>query len=163
MTNDRQSGIIHLREILPVLELINANDSFALRKDRPAIWLQKICIWVLRKLKAYGQIEVTTYKTCVIGERGEHFMNNLTRHYANLHEDLWTKPKRLIIGSKTFSEVMRIEECMSIFSFQSEYKLPRDKDPDDFPGKYPSGPYWTCYGLRVDIIPWMEGMVFLPN
>lgn len=55
------------REVLP--RLVEQKDTFGVRNDRPHVWLQRVCCWVLGKLGAthtymtedylYYQVDVT--------------------------------------------------------------------------------------------------------
>jgi len=125
-------------------EPIEHKDSFCFRKDRPYHLMQKACIWILRRLKAYDTGIKTTYTRHTIDTTS--FMECLFKQQDHLSDILVDRrASRLLIGAQDFEEMMESDEIRRVISFRAEY----------------------CYGkkilgLKVEVIPWMKGMLVMP-
>jgi hypothetical protein len=137
--------VIRLERLSSVVEI---KESFEFRKDRPAHWLQKLCIWTLRKLGAFHHGEVVTFERHVIGKNGRRFMDRLFEQMHNLLDAFDREPSRLLIGAEDYAELMQ-EATREYFTFDAEYMRG---------GRYPK----VC-GLHVEVIPWMRGVLVMPN
>jgi hypothetical protein len=138
--------VIRQERITTVVEI---KEAFEFRKDRPAHWLQKLCIWTLRKLGAFHHSEVVTFERHVIGKKGRRFMERLFEQRCNLRDAFNREPTRLLIGADDYAELMQ-EATREYFHFDAEYMRGGERYPK------------VC-GLRVEVIPWMRGVLVMPN
>jgi hypothetical protein len=146
-----QGEYITVVDVRPVPKIVPMEDAFEFREDRPARWLQRACLWVLRKLGCYAAKEVIEYQRHHIGRDGERFMMRLMRAKASIQGAFAREPQRLLIGSEQYAELMEETLSNSYFAFEAQ----------SFWGNGPGRPP-TIVGLTVEVIPWMRGMLLLP-
>lgn len=133
---------VHLKSVHQVIEL---RDAFEVRKDRPCVWLQRLCVWVLRKLRAYAQKDTVEIQRAVID--ADTFMGRLFKQRRSLVEAFNSEPDRLLIGCEDYAELMNSHEIMTrAFSFGARY-----------------GHGQRMLGLKVQVIPWMRGILVMPK
>lgn len=137
--------VIRQERIPSVVEL---KDAFEFREDRPAHWLQRLCLWTLLKLGAFSHREVLTIERHLIGKNGKRFMDRLFEQMRNLQDGFDREPDHLLIGADDYAELMQ-EATREYFHFDAEYMRG---------GRYPK----VC-GLRVEVIPWMRGVLVMPK
>jgi hypothetical protein len=146
-----QREVIDVLELTPVPEVVELKEAFELRKDRPAIWLQRLCLWVLRKLGCFACTESVRIERHDIGRTGEKFMERLWARreamWGSFTRGLTPEPKRLLIGAKDYQEMMG-EVCTNRFTFDANYYMGRDGKPE-------------VMGLKVEVVPHMRGMLLL--
>lgn len=119
-------------------------EAFQLRKDRPALWLQKACLFVLRKLKAYYRDEKITIERHTID--APTFMDRLFSQRKDLQRMFNMLPDHILIGAEDYASLMREEATTKAFSFNAEYWNNR-----------------TVLGMKVEVIPWMRGILVMPS
>src|ERR1700760_835201 len=144
--NREYVDVVELRRISEVKVL---QDTFELRPERPAVWLQRVCLWVLRKLGCFASTDVIRYERHHIGKNGERFMQRLLKAKNAIQGSLEMKPTRLLIGSEQYAELMEEMVSKAPFAFDSQYYIGGYDRP-------------TVIGLRVEVIPWMRGILLLP-
>lgn len=117
-------------------------DAYELRKDRPHLWLQKLCCFVMRKLEAFHISETMTFTKHVIDT--DLFMDRIItqKHYLF---SLKKHPTLLLIGSEDFAKLMCSPEVRESMYFMTEYM-----------------DHNTIHGLKVQIVPWMRGILVMP-
>ena len=140
--------VIELRRVPKIVPL---SDAFEFRKDRPAHWLQRICLWTLRKLGCYSSKEVVEVTRHEIGRRGQTFINRLLKAKALIWGEFEREPQTLLIGAEQYAELMNEVASNAMFSFIAEYYV----------GNGTCRPP-TVVGLTVKVIPWMRGILLLP-
>lgn len=139
---------VHIDRIPVVKEL---RDVFEFRPDRPAYWLQWLCLWTLRKLGCYAQLETTKIERHVVGKKGEKFMHYLLSQQRSLTEFLNREPERLLIGAEDFANIMNEPNVGTYhWAFDAQY----------YKGNGSGKP--TICGLRVEVVPWMRGLLVMP-
>lgn len=136
--------------IEPYTEFKTVTDSsaFTVREDRPHIWLQKACCWVLGKLGAYRQDTQTKIEYRTID--ADSFMVRIAKQHSAVFELLNRRPKELLIGAQDYAELMHETESHHMFSFDATYTR------GEHGGR-------TVMGLKVRVIPWMRGVLVVPN
>jgi hypothetical protein len=119
-------------------------DAFSFRKDRPAQWLQKLCLYTLRKLGAFdiGEKEVVKHYTL----KPRLFMERLYKQREYLFSQFDREPSCLLIGAGDFEEMMGMRDIHQYLSFTGEYNRGHE-----------------IIGLKVHIVPWMKGFIVLPK
>ncbi len=118
-------------------------DTYALRKDKPFFWLQRLCCWTMGKLGAYDVGEKITYTSHTIDTRS--FVERLFRQTDHLTGHFNRRPTKILIGSEDFAEMMGSEEIRQLMNFRTEYNHGRE-----------------IIGLQVEVIPWMRGILVMP-
>jgi hypothetical protein len=73
------------------------------------------------------------------------FMERIFKQQEHLLGYFNHKPKRLLIGSEDFSELMNSDEVRNVMMFNASYNYGRE----------------IC-GLQVEVIPWMRGILVMP-
>jgi hypothetical protein len=139
--------IIDVLELRPVPKVVELKDAFELREDRPAIWLQRVCLWVLRKLGCFACKETVTIERHEIGRHGDKFMERLWARREAVWGDFNREPTKLLLGAADYQELMK-ESCTAGFSFDARYYLGRNGRPE-------------VMGLKIEVIPHMRGMLLL--
>ncbi len=118
-----------MRETIEVIRqdcipsVVEMKDAFEFREDRPAHWLQRLCLWTLRKLGAFSHREVLTIERHLIGKNGKRFMDRLFEQMRNLQDGFNREPDRLLIGADDYAELMQ-EATREHFHFDAEYTHP---------------------------------------
>ena len=143
--------VIDVLELQPVSQVVELKDAFEFRTDRPAVWLQRLCLWVLRRLGCFACKETVTIERHEIGRHGEKFMERLWVRrkaiWGSFERGLTDEPKRLLIGAGDYQELMD-EVTTNRFSFDAHYYMGRGGRPE-------------VMGLKVEVIPHMRGMLLL--
>ena len=125
-------------------ERFDDTDAFEFRKDRPMHWLQKVCLFMLRKLGAYHIGETVVIERHEIDD--EAFMRRIFEQKMNLYRFFDMEPKELLIGAEDYAEMM--DETASSMSFQFHAEYWKDR---------------RVLGLSVRVIPWMRGILVMPK
>ena len=117
-------------------------EVFTYRKDRPYKWLQRICLWVLKKLRANYEEELKVLHTKVFD------VNNIIENI--LEQQLLVefvhnyKPKTILIGSGDMRELIGDPMIQSMMSYMY------------------TGNKREFNGLTIKVIPWMKGVLLVP-
>lgn len=142
--------IVRLERLESVEEL---KDAFELREDRPALWLQRICLYVLRKLGCFACTKTFSVERHHVGKNGKRFMDALWDQRRNVYDYLDREPSRLLIGSQDFDELMQSRELsQEYFGFHAQYNVGNDARRSP-----------TIMGLEVEVVPWMRGILVMPD
>lgn len=118
-------------------------DLYQVRTDRPMVWLQKLCAKIMARLGAHHIGETVEVKRIDI--EPAHFMERLFRQKRGIEDFFGHRPSRLLIGSDDYAELMATAPPEIRIEFMGTYM--HDRRP---------------FGLTVEIIPWMRGMVVMP-
>ena len=118
-------------------------EAFHLRKDRHAVWLQKVCFFVLRKLRAFYIGATLTIERHTID--ASTFMNRLFEQKQSLLELFNLNPSLLLIGAEDYAAMMEDDVATRQFSFCAEYYSKN-----------------RAMGMTVKVIPWMRGVLVMP-
>jgi hypothetical protein len=120
------------------------NDAFSFRKDRPFHLLQRLCCWVMRKLMAFDIGENISYTKHIIDTRS--FIDRLFKQQDHIKGHFNRRPTRLLIGAEDFAALMGTEEIRQMLTFRAEYGYNKE-----------------IMGLMVEVIPWMRGILVMPE
>lgn len=134
----------------PYTTFKTATDSsaFTIRDDRPHLWLQKACCWVLGKLGAYRQDTQKKIEYRTIDAAS--FMVRIAKQRSAVFELLNREPKELLIGAEDYAELMHEASTHVPFSFRASYAVGERGVAQ-------------IMGLKVRVIPWMRGVLVVPN
>ena len=127
---------------------VTDNNAFAVREDRPHLWLQKACCWVLEKLGAYRRDTQTKIEYRTID--ADRFMDRIAKQHASVFELLNRRPKELLIGAQDYAELMHEADTHFPFSFSASYAVGERGVAQ-------------IMGLKVCVIPWMRGVLVVPK
>lgn len=133
----------------PLRTTFEAMDKFKLREDRPAVWLQKVLFWMLRKLRCYAMDESLTMRRYTLETRK--FMEQLYQQHSHLMDYYHLRGERLLIGAKDFADLMNDKELIPyMVSFEGSYN-------------YQDRGHQSIMGMKITIVPWMNGIIVLPK
>ena len=127
---------------------VTDNNAFAVREDRPYLWLQKACCWVLGKLGAHRRDTQTKIEYRTID--ADNFMVRIAKQHASVFELLNRRPKKILIGAQDYAELMRETNTHYPFTFNASYAI----------GERGVA---RIMGLEVQVIPWMRGVLVVPS
>lgn len=130
------------------ISFVDSSNTFSFRKDAKAHWLQKLCFAILRKLGAFHQMEMVTIERHTIDSSS--FVERLFKQKEGIHKFFNKRPKVLLIGAKDYAELMQSKEFNQQFSFQAQYFYGNDR-------------VVQIFGLEVKVIPWMSGVLVMPD
>lgn len=142
------------RDGKPYIELIEMEElhttifcklpnNYMFRRDRPAHWLQRICLWILAKLNCTGGLESVKTMTRRIPVQGQPF-ELILRSITEMDLTHHFKPAHIYIGAEDFDVLLgSADPIKSALSFRCE-------DP-------------TLFGVKFTIIPWMRGTLVVPK
>lgn len=113
--------------------------------------LQKLCFWILRKIGAFyvepvKHNEITRHVVDIPS-----FMDRIINQRQILRNFWDMTPRRLLIGSEDYEELMCSEEVKHRFQFYGEYWVPGESGNP------------KIMGLTIDVIPWMRGILVMPD
>ncbi len=134
--------------------VIRSESKFTFQPQKGNVWLQKILFWILKKLELNAdQIEYVPDKIERILFDSDKFMQTLVQQRKELIDFYhYYEAERVLIGQNTFNELMESDyEFRQMFTFNVQYK---------YGGSYNG---YNVYGMKMTIIPWMEGILVLPK
>lgn len=99
--------------------------------------------WLVRLLG--GSCPFDSVKVTRIPIDGIEFADRLFKQKRALFDSFGREAATLLIGGEDYKELMNSPDIRYNFSFQSEFNYGRQ-----------------VYGLTVNVIPWMRGMVVMP-
>jgi hypothetical protein len=129
------------------LRWIILEDAWSVRKDFRWKWQTKLATWLFRKLGVYAREPLVEVERILIDPAD--IMTKLFEQRGALLQ-IGHEPKRLLIGSEDFAELMRKKEMHYHFSVGCEY----------FKGDGRGGR--RVMDLEVEVIPWMRGVLVMP-
>jgi hypothetical protein len=142
---------IRLFGIKPGRALVELHTRFALRHDRPARWLQRLCFAVLRRLGAFAQ-EVEHTVAFRLDEPD--LVRRIDAQVLYVYRKTGRAPTRVVIGYDSWEELRARPDFWSYASLDermpSKVRI-RDRFGDiDF------------MGCSVELVPWLSGALVLP-
>lgn len=133
------------REVLP--RLVEQKDTFGVRNDRPHVWLQRVCCWVLGKLGAthtymtedylYYQVDVTD------------LVDSFKQQYGDVVHITGNTPSKVVMGVEDFHRLTNALQMNHVLSFNLKAPINRYHRAD-------------LTGIPVMVLPWMSGILVLP-
>lgn len=122
-------------------------DSFQLRRDRGWVWVQKIAIWILRKLGCYAVQKELKLTRHVVNT--DSLIEALYKQQGEMFKCYHYRGERLLIGPEEFRELTG-EDLKYPTSMRLSYN-------------WQEGAEATVCGLKVTIVPWMKGLLVVPG
>lgn len=134
----------HIEQISlrPVATTVQNDYAFTLRKDRKHMWLQRICVWIMKRLECYQCTETYTIERHCID--GKLFFKKLLEMRIDLVKHLDREPHMLLIGAEDIAVLMDEAHATREYGFHFQY--------------YREG---RIFDTQVRVIPWMRGAVWL--
>jgi len=120
-------------------------DQFRFREDRPLHWLQKACLWILRKLKCEGYVEELKVRTQRV--RLDRLIEMIRKHQYDVYP---RQIDRLVVGAKQFQQLYM--ETSQAYNHPFSMEIP----------PFEIGPDTVC-GMRIQMVPWLDGCFILPK
>ena len=77
--------------------------AFVFRDDRPAHWLQRLCLWVLKKLECYDRFEEVTFEPQKIDVLSIYNAVKTQADFVAFHAD---RPRTLVIGRDAYTKLI---------------------------------------------------------
>lgn len=129
--------------------------EYTLRPDRRYLWLQKLCLWVLKKLGANRVTRRAEFETIYIHtHKLMDFIRMIQIQAARSGEK---QPHRILIGWRTFTEFIDSEEARNFLCHSVELNIPVRHQWS----KYKK---MECCGIDLYCVPWYaDGVVVLPS
>jgi hypothetical protein len=118
-------------------------DIYAYRANGKLPLLQRLCFWILSRLGAQWVEE--TFKTKRVSFHSDDLMHAISKQRQEVFKMLSREPTTLLIGAQDFEELMHIPDIREHFAFDVRYNKDR-----------------RILGLRIEVIPWMRGLVVMP-
>ena len=123
--------------------------EFMERRELPMLyapkWWDKPRWWLVRLLG--GTCPLDSMKVIRVPVNGETFMERLWKQKRELFQSFRREPTTLWIGGENYEELMNSPAVRQAFNVYAEFNY----------GKH------EIYGLTVKVIPWMRGMLVMPN
>lgn len=132
------------------MKSIDLYDTFKFNPKKKYKWLQKLCLNTLYKLGCYTSIIDTNITTIQITPKK--FIEELLRQQHQIMKLCNYRPEKVYMGQHDFytisGEIYNDTYPMTInINYDKGVKTKDD---------------YVIYGLRVTIIPWMEGILVVP-
>lgn len=125
-------------------------DRFRYRPDRGWLLVQRLCFWILDKLGCYAIDHKVEFRSVRI--EGDKLLQGLMRQQENLIQHYHVHGERVLVGSKQFCEIMNDEYLNQPINFEVPYWVTEGR-----------GDKYTLAGMKVSVIPWMEGILVMPK
>lgn len=122
-------------------------DAWSLRQDFRWKWMERLARWLIRKIGVNARNPVVEVERIVIDPAD--IMTKLFQQRGELLK-MGHDPKRLLIGSEDFAELMNRKDAHYHFSVGCEY----------FKGDGRGGR--RVMDLEVEVVPWMRGVLVMP-
>lgn len=116
-------------------------------------WLQRVCLWTLKKIGAHSMGMMPHFERKVIDR--DKFVAKLYAQQRAVFDLMVNRPGTLLIGAEDFHEAMDQPEMKNIFQFSASVQMGRVDDRGQ--------PHYSIMGMRVIVVPWMRGMVPIPD
>lgn len=126
--------------------------AYKLNPKRRALWLQKACCWIMKKLDC--EWFEPTAKITRIEVDPMRFMQEIFRQRESLYSLIRKDGQTLLIGADDFLEAMGSPEIYQQFCFKAQINRSHRNRWGEVEMK--------ILGLDVVVVPWMKGMVILP-
>jgi hypothetical protein len=108
-------------------------------------WRDALRWWLVRLLG--GQCPFDTVKVTRVPVDGKTFMDRLWTQKRTLVESFRREPTQLWMGGEDYAALMNCPQVRQAFNVYSEFNYGRRE----------------VYGLTVKVIPWMRGMLVMPE
>ena len=124
-------------------------DAYRFNPNRPVKWLQRLCCWTLRKLHCHNYQREVAFTSHVI--HPEKVFDRVLKNHEELLRRNYQEPYMLYIGAKDFAELMEDKEIRNYVQFDVPYLAGSTRRSSHI------------MGMKIHIIPWMEGLVGVPK
>ncbi len=132
---------ISYMEQVPLPKITDYKHAYQVRKDRPLVWLQEACCWVLRKLEAYAQDRSIAYTHKEVDI--SNLVEGIYAQLGMLNRDHNIRGRRVLIGSEEFAQLCNAPDARyHLTVYASDIRFG---------------------GLTVTVIPWMKGILVMPE
>ena len=127
-----------------------SKDHYTFRPERGYVRLQRLAFWFLRKIRCHYMEETVTYQRMVIEPKD--IIDQILTTMEWTREDLAAEnPERILMGPDEFSALRKnaVEDgptAFGPFEFRTEYNV-----------------NYKVFGLAIQVIPWMSGVLILPT
>jgi hypothetical protein len=128
------------------LRWIVLEDAWSLRKDFRWKWQARLANWLIRRIGVFAREPTVDIERIIIDPPA--IMQRLFEQQAAML-DMNREPKRMLIGSEDFAELMHQPEIRHYFTVDCDYY------------KYGSDGR-RIMGLTIEVIPWMRGILVMP-
>lgn len=143
MKHPYEVKFIHTHESLHWVIL---EDAWSLRTDFRWKWMARAARWLIRKIGVNARDPVVEVQRLLIDP--PKIMQKILEQRAAMF-DMGREPRRLLIGSHDFAEMMQQPEIRDCLTIDAEYfKGGRD-------GR-------RVFDLQIEVIPWMRGCLVMP-
>lgn len=130
--------------------------QFQLRQDKKHIWLQKAAIWVLKKLQCFAiHYDVVTVKNVI---NADDFVQAFWKQHEELMRTYHYRGKRILIGYEEFQQMhgFPVNHPLSLAVNYQWFEIQPTREK-------PYNMHRTQCGLEITVIPWMKGILVLPE
>ncbi|OGT59756.1 MAG: hypothetical protein A3E01_04645 [Gammaproteobacteria bacterium RIFCSPHIGHO2_12_FULL_63_22] len=131
---------VHVYETRRSYAPVMIPDVFTFNPKARLHWLQRACLWTLRKLGCHHWGEEEKIARVLIDPR--RVMEALFRQHSEVADALNEEPSRLFIGAEDFKELMMDKDALPYMTFRTEYNYGR-----------------RILGLNITVVPWMRGLL----
>ena len=147
MMRDRCIEFVDHHMVTTMVEIMGA---YKLQPTGRLAWLQRLCWKVLHRMGALAQAYEPKMQVTRHVIQADKFMDRLLQQRKSMVVNWNREPKRLLIGSDDYAELMCAPEVIGRgFNFLTEMWRSDGGRP-------------RIVGLEVEVIPWMRGMLVMP-
>ena len=140
--------VFHIKQTEDI-KYITRPDLYEYSPNKRLKWLQRTCFWILNKLHCNHIDRVVAYKAQRVDT--DRFMHQLLEAKADFIRRLEDNPSTVLMGAEQYDDLIKADDRLTQpLGFTSQYD-------------YHDGHTLKIMGLKVIVIPWMDGMVLVPN
>lgn len=125
-------------------------DKYEFRSDKGYRVLQRFLFFILRLIGAYAQEKDVSISHFAIDT--ESFMDRLMQQHGDLLYEHNFYPELILMGATDYQRMMGDKEMQYLVRFNTQYSVKCSR----YSGV-------EIYGMRVVVVPWMEGIVVMPK
>ncbi len=123
----------------------NLSDNYTFREDRPAQWLQRICIGILKRLNCIGGVKTVETTIIRVPIKGPVF-EKISRMLDEMRWRHDMKPGHIYIGAEDFRDLMDNLDSSQLLTQAISFECQER----------------SLLGVRFTILPWMRGILPVP-
>ena len=123
------------------------NLAFEYHKDRPMHWLQKFCLWILKKLKCQRAVRM---KSAVYNRIFSQSVIDIIRRQSGAIEKIIAKRCKYVLLGNVAMRELKVETFNRQIGFDMNVPLACGRDY-----------HMEVFGIRVVLVPWFDGVLCL--
>jgi hypothetical protein len=138
------NGLVEFVEYEPRTSYLPRDDRFKYGPSKGMAWLQRLCVWFLKRRGCYAYDETVSFTRHVIDT--QKLVERVAKQNRSLIEYFHRRGERVLIGAETMAELMCEPMIHQFVTFTASY-----------------GSDGQIFGMPITVVPMMRGLIVLPR